>query len=527
MCFSQVVKSLFLVFLLGGTLTQVGCFSFNYPVFARGDSQLMIMLNSSIQLGAIQVTPDVSGASITNHSRRVFYKEPFILWNKSTGATATFTTNFLLGTSPITSLGGEVAVEFDTRKCYPEDLDDNHVGLDVNSIYSIKQFSLTNLQVSSSHLNVIISDSDVMEVFVGFSASTSDNTELNCIRSWEFNGSDIGDGHGDEVSATEFVLSGIVFYLYWKRKQALYPEDPYLGLEHQINGSSTAPQKFLLKELRKATCNFNPKNKLGKGGFGTVYKGHLANKEQEFLLEVTTIGRLHHKNLMRLIGWCYERHELLLAYEFMPISSLDNFGVAEALDYLHDECEKRVLHRDIKASNIMGKTHHSTLEIVGTSGYIAVETFLISSVLVLEVLCGRMPRNQNEENDYNSNIVHWLWELYNEGRMLGAVDSRLNMKFEEEGMSRMLVLALAYCFPNPHQRPSMKAVLQVLIGPTFMWPAMPPSLKGNTSNSLTKSQLFPFTELSRIETNHAKRISFNGKKIWKNVHPKYLYICLY
>nr|POE46382.1 putative l-type lectin-domain containing receptor kinase s.5 [Quercus suber] len=487
------------------------------------------MSNSYIVLGAIQVTPDVSNkASIAKNSGRAFYLEPFRLWSKSKDATLPLNSDGQwLGIVNASTNGSSqaqvVAVEFDTKRSYQEDMDDNHVGLDVNSIYSKSQVSLTNLE----------------EVYVGFSASTGDDTELNCILSWEFNGSDIDDGDDDlellwlwiTVSAAVLVLSGIVFYLYWQRKQALYAEDPYPGLEDQIKGSSMAPRKFLLKELRKATGNFNPKNKLGKGGFGTVYKGLLANKEvavkrvsknssqgkQEFIAEVTTIGSLHHKNLVRLIGWCYERRELLLVYEFMPNSSLDKFifgdeklgmeeptltwekrhiiihGVAEALDYLHNGCEKTVLHRDIKASNIMldsefnarlgdfglartiqqrGKTHHSTIEIAGTPGYMAPETFLISratvetdvysfGVLVLEVLCGRKPGNQIELTDYNNSIVYWLWELHSKGRILDAVDSRLNKEFDEEGMSCMLVLALACCHPNPHQRPSMKTVLQM------------------------------------------------------------------
>ncbi|KAM4079429.1 hypothetical protein ACB094_09G117000 [Castanea mollissima] len=647
MCFSQVVKSLFLLVLLGETLTQVGCFSFKYPAFKNENGSQLIMINSSIQLDAIQVTPDASGASIANYSGRAFYKEPFRLWSKSKGLTANFNTTFVLNISPRTPPGGEglsfilaadatlpqnsegqwlgivnastngssqanvMAVEFDTRKSYQEDIDDNHVGLDVNSIYSIKQVSLTNLGINLSsksditatvqydgkNMTVYVASKLVFslpfnlshylleEVFVGFSASTSNGTELNCIKSWEFYGSDIDDGDDDleflwlwiTVSAAVLVLSGIVFYLYWQKKQVLYADDPYPGLEDQIKGSSMAPQKFKLKELRKATANFNHKNKLGKGGFGTVYKGLLANKEvaikrnsknssqgkQEFIAEVTTIGSLHHKNLVRLIGWCYERRELFLVYEFMPNGSLDKFifddeklgmeeptltwekrhiiihGVAEALDYLHNGCEKTVLHRDIKASNIMldsefnarlgdfglartiqqrGKTHHSTIEIAGTPGYMAPETFLISratvetdvysfGVLVLEVLCGRKPGNQIEENDYNSSIVYWLWELHKKGRILDAVDLRLNKEFDEEGMSCMLVLALACCHPNPHQRPSMKTVLQVLTRevppplvpmerPAFVWPAMPPSFKEDSGNSLSKSQLSPFTELS-------------------------------
>ena len=649
MWFSQVVKSLFLVVLLGGTLTQVGCFSFNYPEFQNEDSsQLIRSKNSYIVMNAIQVTPDVSKDSIENYSGRAFYWKPFRLWSRSKNlTTANFNTTFVLRISPRTTPGGEglsfilaadatlpqnsegqwlgivnastngspeanvVAVEFDTRKSYPEDIDNNHVGLDVNSIYSEPQVSLTNLSVNLSsgsdikatvqydgkNMTVYVASKLVFslpfnlshylpeEVFVGFSASTSNNTELNCIRSWEFYGSDIDDGDDDlellwlwiTVSAAVLVLSGIFFYLYWQRKQALFAEDPYPGLEDQIKGSSTAPQKFLLKGLRKATGNFNHKNKLGKGGFGTVYKGLLANKEvavkrisknssqgkQEFIAEVTTIGSLHHKNLVRLIGWCYERRELLLVYEFMPNGSLDKFifgdeklgmeeptltwekrhiiihGVAEALDYLHNGCEKTVLHRDIKASNIMldsefnarlgdfglartiqqrGKTHHSTIEVAGTPGYMAPETFLISratvetdvysfGVLVLEVLCGRKPGNQIELTDYNNSIVHWLWELHSKGRILDAVDSRLNKEFDEEGMSCMLVLALACCHPNPHQRPSMKTVLQVLTGeappplvpterPAFVWPVMPPSFKGDSGYSFSKSQLSPFTELS-------------------------------
>ena len=649
MWFSQVVKSLFLVVLLGGTLTQVGCFSFNYPEFQNEDSsQLIMSKNSYIVMNATQVTPDVSKDSIENYSGRAFYRKPFRLWSKSKNlTTANFKTTFVFRISPMTTPGGEglsfilaadttlpqnsegqwlgivnastngspeanvVAVEFDTRKSYEEEIDNNHVGLDANSIYSIKQVSLTNLNVNLSsdsdikatvqydgkNMTVYVASKLVFslpfnlshylpeEVFVGFSASTSNGTGLNYISSWAFYGSDIDDGDDDlellwlwiTVSAAVLVLSGIFFYLYWQRKQALFAEDPYPGLEDQIKGSSTAPRKFLLKELRKATGNFNHKNKLGKGGFGTVYKGLLANKEvavkrisknssqgkQEFIAEVTTIGSLHHKNLVRLIGWCYERRELLLVYEFMPNGSLDKFifgdeklgmeeptltwekrhiiihGVAEALDYLHNGCEKTVLHRDVKASNIMldsefnarlgdfglartiqqrGKTHHSTIEVAGTPGYMAPETFLISratvetdvysfGVLVLEVLCGRKPGNQIELTDYNNSIVHWLWELHSKGRILDAVDSRLNKEFDEEGMSCMLVLALACCHPNPHQRPSMKTVLQVLTGeappplvpterPAFVWPVMPPSFKGDRDTLSLKAN-FPLSQNSQ------------------------------
>ncbi|KAG2686923.1 hypothetical protein I3760_09G029100 [Carya illinoinensis] len=652
--FSQVLVSLFLAILLCGALKQVGCFSFqSFPYETNND--LILSKNSVVFLDAIQVTPDLRGENITNRSGRVFYKEPFRLWSKSKGVTASFNTTFVLRISPVTSpVGGEglafiltadttlpeasqgqwlgivnastngssqadvVAIEFDTRKSYPEDLDENHVGLDVNSIFSIEQVSLTGYGVNLSSntdirarveydgktktvvvsisnetgefkpvisLPLNLSDHLPERVFVGFSASTGNYTELNCIRSWEFSVEDIGDENPERLwiwitVPAVLLLIAIVVYLYLQRKRRERPEDAYPRIEDQIEGSSVAPRKFKLKDLRKATGNFNPRSKLGKGGFGTVYKGFLANKlevavkrvskdssqgKQEFIAEVTTIGSLHHKNLVKLIGWCYERLELLLVYEFMPNGSLDKFiygdenlgmeehenlswekrhiiiyGVAEALDYLHNGCAKRVLHRDIKASNIMldsdfnarlgdfglartvqqsGKTHHTTKEIAGTPGYMAPETFLIGratvetdiyafGVLVLEVVCGRKPGKQNEDNDYNNGIVYWLWELHRRERILDAVDPRLDGKFDEEGMKRMLVLGLACCHPNPHHRPSMKTVLQVIIGeaplppvpnerPAFVWPAMPPSFKQDADDvSLIGSQLSPFTQLN-------------------------------
>jgi serine/threonine protein kinase len=658
MCPSRAFESLFLALLLlgGGILTQVGCFSFDFPKFSDQNASDLLMLseNSRIDVEAIQVTPNVRIDSyLENKSGRAFYKKQFRLWSKSKGVTATFNTTFLLNISPATPntkvgegmafilaadaalpggsdgqwLGIEnaasngssrvVAVEFDTRKSYPDDLDDNHVGLDVNSINSIKQVSLGGYGVNLSagndtpvrvvydgknitvsvlvmtngtgeytpliSLPLVLSDYLPEMVFVGFSASTSNYTELNCVRAWEFEGSDIGEDAEllwvwITVPVVVIVLiCGIVFYLYWERKHRERPEDAYQGMEDQIRGSSMAPRNFKLRELRKATGNFNPKNKLGKGGFGTVYKGLLANKEvavkrvskdsrqgkQEFIAEVTTIGSLRHKNLVKLIGWCYEKRELLIVYEYMPHGSLDKFvfgddklgseeqplswerrhtiihGVAQALDYLHNGCEKRVLHRDIKASNIMldsdfsarlgdfglartiqqsDVTHHSTKEIAGTPGYMAPETFLVGratvetdiyafGVLVLEVICGRKPANTGEHNDYNNGIVYWLWELRRKDRILDAVDSRLEGQFDEEEMVGMLVLGLACCHPNPHQRPSMRTVLQILTGeapppllpterPAFVWPAMPPSFKEDTDTGFIKSQATPFTDIA-------------------------------
>ncbi|XP_038719327.1 probable L-type lectin-domain containing receptor kinase S.5 [Tripterygium wilfordii] len=648
---------LVLAFLLGCALSQG--LSTSYQRFQDHDEADFFLNNSYIVLNAIQVTPDVSGASIANMSGRSLHRTQFKLWNKSKGkgiTRASFNTTFVINISPRTTPGGEglafimaadhnlpqnsqgqwlgivnadsngssnaniVAIEFDTRKSYTEDLDGNHVGLDVNSVYSIKQVSLGNfgLNLSAGNdtlVNVVYDGKNItvfvslrdgdgvvsrtnqafsesidlsaylpQNVFVGFSASTSNFTELNCVKSWEFQGSDIGDESHNllwvyiTVPLVTIILLSIALFLWWKlrygKKQLV---DSYENVEEEINGSSMAPRKFQLKELKKATGNFNPKNKLGKGGFGTVYKGTLNNKEvavkriskkstqgkQEFIAEVKTIGNLNHKHLVKLIGWCYESHEFLLVYEFMPNSSLDKYifsnqnigaqgsmsamkwetrvsvihGVAQALDYLHNGCKDRVLHRDIKASNIMldlafnaklgdfglartilktDQTHHSTKEIAGTPGYMAPESILTGratvetdvyafGVLVMEVVCGRKPGNQILDNDYSSGIANWLWELYGHGRILDGVDPKLEEEYEVEEVERMLVLGLGCCHPNPHHRPSMKTVLQVLKGeaappnmptnrPLFVWPAMPPSFN-DSENSLAGGQLTPFSEI--------------------------------
>ncbi|PON45319.1 GPCR kinase [Trema orientale] len=664
--FSLLLTRIFVIALFGIGLTRVGyCLDFNYSTFVEEDETDLRRNNSRITFNAIQVTPDLSDPKrLMNQSGRSLYKEPFRLWRKGKGKqqkmVASFNTTFMLNISPNptsyyplgeglsfiltedptlpneshgqwlgivndntngSSQANVVAVEFDTRKSFPEDIDDNHVGLDLNSVYSIKQVSLTDygvnltsgntnnitvrIQYDGENISVFValsnetsknmkspvltwplnlSDYLPEEVYVGFSGSTGENnTERNCVLSWNFYSSNINENPNllwvwIAVPIAVLLLLGAACYLYWKRpccKQDL--EGVYPRIEEQIQGSSMAPKKFQLKELRRATSNFNPKNKLGRGGFGTVYKGVIGDKvvavkrvskdsrqgQQEFIAEVTTIGSLSHRNLVKLIGWCYESHELLIVYEFMPNGSLDKFifqdeklgteipelrwerrrgiifGVAQALDYLHNGCEKRVLHRDIKSSNIMldsefnaklgdfglartiqqsEKTHHTTREIAGTPGYMAPESFLTGratvetdvyafGVLVLEVISGRKPGNQNEENSFTNGMVLWIWGLHSNGMILDAVDSRLNEEFEDDEVGCILVLGLACCHPNPHERPSMRTILKVLVGeedppmvpvevPAFVWPSMPLSFKEDGETASHAGQLIPFTEIT-------------------------------
>ncbi|KAK6945384.1 Legume lectin domain [Dillenia turbinata] len=645
---------------LAFAVIQVECLEFTYPSFPEETrSNLLLTGDSNLAVDALQVTYDVRGAPITNLSGRVLHKEPLKLWSKSKNKTASFNSTFTLRIVPQNSSGEGVAfilaaensipensygqwlgivnastnelasnniiaIEFDTKKSYSEDLDNNHVGIDVNSIYSIYQVSLTSygfnisndtdlpvrIQYDAVSTNLSLSimtnttwnnkeipifsyPLDLSQhlpetVYVGFSASTGVATELNCIRSWNFTSTYINYS-SKNMLLLYILLPGILvlcisclvgIFVWWKwahDRDWVQEDDPRM-IEQKIQSSTMAPKKFRLKELKSATKNFNAKRKLGKGGFGTVYKGILNNREvavkrvsensrnniQDFIAEVVTIGNLHHKNLVKLIGWCYESNELLLVYEFMPNGSLEKVifyeenasteqyvlswdtrhriicGVAQALDYLHFGCEKRVLHRDIKASNIMldsgynarlgdfglarmiqpsEQTHHTTKELAGTPGYMAPEYFHTGhataetdvygfGVLVLEVACGRKPGYQSEVNKFNNGIVDWVWELYKLGRTTDAVDSQLDGEFYEEQAEAALLLGLACCHPNPYQRPTMRYALQVLTGeapppfvpvdrPAFMWPATRPSIRSELDYSLHDvGQITPFTDLS-------------------------------
>lgn len=646
---SLACKLLFLILTIACKIqTQVKCLEFDFPEFTESNDSDLIRENSYIVLGAIQVTPDVRGGSLTNHAGRALYKKPFRLWSKD--KKATFNTTFVINISNQTDPGGEglafvltpeetapqnssgmwlglvnettnrtlesriVAVEFDTRKSYPGDLDGNHVGLNVNNINSVVQESLSSrgitiisgvsftahVRYDGKNLSVYVSRNlEVYEernlvfsreidlsaylpetVYVGFTASTSNFTELNCVKSWRFEGLDI-DGNQNMLWLWIFipivcvlVIGGFLGALFLRSRSKAGETNP--DIEAELDNCAVNPQKFKLRELKRATGNFNPENKLGQGGFGMVFKGKWEGRDiavkrvsekshqgkQEFISEITTIGNLNHRNLVKLLGWCYERKEFLLVYEYMPNGSLDRYiflgdksrsnltwetrkniirGLAQALEYLHNGCEKRILHRDIKASNVMldsdfnaklgdfglarmiqqsEMTHHSTKEIAGTPGYMAPETFLNGratvetdvyafGVLMLEVVSGKKPSyvlvKENESN-YNNSIVNWLWELYRNGTIMEAADPRMGSLFAEEELKSVLLLGLACCHPNPNQRPSMKTVLKVLTGetsppyvpterPAFVWPAMPPSFS-DIDYSLTGSQINSLTELT-------------------------------
>ncbi|KAH0457560.1 hypothetical protein IEQ34_012875 [Dendrobium chrysotoxum] len=274
------------------------------------------------------------------------------------------------------------------------------------------------------------------------------------------------------------------------------------------------------------------------------------NSQDDFLKELTVINRLRHKHLVRLLGWCHENGVLLLVYDYMPNGSLDQhlYGgstagqfllpwnrriqvaadVASALHYLHHEYDECVVHRDLKSSNVMldaafharlgdfglarvldtDKTSYAELEaagVPGTLGYIAPECFHTAKAtresdlfafgaLLLELVCGRRPRCTDLFN-FNF-LVDWVWILHRDGRILEAVDEKLEGNFVADEARRMLLLGLACSHPLPGERPKAGVIIQILAGsvsppvvpafkPAFTWPAAEPARHEGGSGGLS------------------------------------------
>ena len=239
-----------------------------------------------------------------------------------------------------------------------------------------------------------------------------------------------------------------------------------------------------------------------------ISKGSKQGKK-EYISEVKTISHLRHKNLVQLIGWCHEQHELFLVYEYMPNGSLDSHifgaktmltwpvryniaqGLAFALLYLHEEWEKCVVHRDIKPSNIILDSEFNaklgdiglarlvdhdlgsqTTLLAGTIGYIAPECATIGKtsresdvysfgVVSLEIASGRKPVEPHSEPS-KVNLVEWVWDLYGKSQLLEAIDKRLGKEFDKEQMECLMIVGLWCCHPDPTSRPSIRKVINVL-----------------------------------------------------------------
>ncbi|XP_062157399.1 L-type lectin-domain containing receptor kinase S.4-like [Alnus glutinosa] len=415
---------------------------------------------------------------------------------------------------------------------------------------------------STVNLSQILNES----MYIGFSAATGQITSSHYILGWSFNMN--GDAKslnlvqlpkpqlpstatgtkknrtglivGVSVSGAFAVilLAALTFYMVRRKRKADAVED----WEHDIG-----PHRFSYEELKKATRGFKEKELLGSGGFGKVYKGTLPKSDTQvavkripqdskqglkaFISEVATIGRLRHRNLVLLLGWCRREADLLLVYEFMPNGSLDKHlfdkpqsilsweqrfkiikGVASGLLYLHEEWEKTVVHRDIKAGNVLldsefnarlsdfglaklyeHGSNPSTTRVVGTLGYMAPELTRTSKpttssdvyafgALLLEVICGRRPINPTASSE-ELMLVDWVWEKWAVGAVLDVVDQRMEGRFDEAEAVLVLKLGLICSNEDAEARPTMRLVLRYLEGELALQEAveMPYKKKGGAA----------------------------------------------
>nr|XP_023926807.1 putative receptor-like protein kinase At4g00960 isoform X3 [Quercus suber] len=284
--------------------------------------------------------------------------------------------------------------------------------------------------------------------------------------------------------------------------------------------------QFDFTAIRVATDDFSEANKLGQGGFGAVYKGMLYNGQDiavkrlstnsgqgdlEFKNEVRLVAKLQHRNLIRLLGFCIERNERLLIYEFVPNTSLDRFlfdpikcvqlnwekrykiigGITRGLLYLHEDSRLRIIHRDLKASNILldeemnakisdfgmaklfllDQTQSNTSRIVGTYGYMAPEyamhgQFSVKSdvfsfgVLLLEIVSGQ--KNNCVRNGENvEDLLSYAWNNWREGTALHIIDPTLRHSSTIEIM-RCIHIGLLCVQENVTDRPTMALIALML-----------------------------------------------------------------
>lgn len=368
-------------------------------------------------------------------------------------------------------------------------------------------------------------------------------------------------------SVVVLIVIGLIGLYIWRHKVIQKKRKGSNDAEKLVKTLHDSSLNFKYSTLAKATDSFNDSNKLGQGGFGIVYKGVLSDGREiaikrlfsnnrhraaDFYNEVNIISCVEHKNLVRLLGCSCSGPESLLVYEFLPNLSLDRYifcsdrgkslnwekryeiiiGTAEGLVYLHENINARIIHRDIKASNILldsrlrakiadfglarsfqeDKSHISTA-IAGTLGYMAPEYLAHGQltekvdvysfgVLLLEIVTGKQ-NNMIQNSEYSQSLVTVVWKHFQQGRVEALFDPNLmlhnyyyNSNIKSE-VSRVIHIGLLCTQEAPSLRPTMSKALQMLakFEENLPTPSNPPFIDENTME-LTDMCENPFENLN-------------------------------
>lgn len=337
---------------------------------------------------------------------------------------------------------------------------------------------------------------------------------------------------GVGAAVTLLIVLGLLFFFYIRhrnRRIAGYKREVELSKEKMTKSNSNLIW-FTIEEIKAATNNFSRYNMVGSGGYGNVYKGTLpdgsevavkrfkncsAAVDDEFFHEVEVISSVKHRNLVALRGCCVEKTDLagyqrIIVCDYMPNGSLHDhlfdkktylswsrrqniaLGIVRGLTYLHQEVQPAIIHRDIKASNILldanwnarvadfglakftpeGATHVST-RVAGTRGYVAPEYVLYGQVteksdvyslgiVLLELLTGKKIMTFVSDSEGPILITEWTWSLVKQGRVADALDPSMDDLGPPEIAERFVLLSLLCCHPQVPCRPTMDQVLKIM-----------------------------------------------------------------
>ncbi|CAK8573741.1 unnamed protein product [Lathyrus sativus] len=323
------------------------------------------------------------------------------------------------------------------------------------------------------------------------------------------------------------LLTLLVLWIISEKKRRKFNPVSVPVPEESVEISRVEFLQFDFDTIVAATNNFRDDNKLGEGGFGEVYKGMLFNGQEiavkrlsrssgqgidEFKNEVVLVAKLQHRNLVRILGFCLDGEEKMLVYEFMPNKSLDYFlfdpekahqinwprrykiieGIARGTLYLHEDSRLRIIHRDLKASNILldenmdpkiadfgmarifgvDQTRGITNRVVGTFGYMSPEyamhgEFSIKTdvysfgVLVLEIITGKKITSFRKSG-YTEDLLSYVWKKWNDGTPMELLDMTLRDSYSRVEVTRCIHVGLCCVQEDPEQRPSMQTIVLLL-----------------------------------------------------------------